>query len=126
MILTLKKATTYIDVFYTNHDFSNNLPCSDFKFISGQEKSIEFSLENILKLRDGSNSRDDLRTFVENKEKIETISFSDKTIRKSLIKRFQQNEKIEIRILAGKIIKLEMMIVFERLDEFQFKSPLCS
>ena len=123
MILTLKKTTTHIDVFYTNHDFSHNLSCSDFKFINGQEKSIEFSFENILKSRADSNSKDDLKDFIENKEKIETISFSDKTLRKSLIKKFQQNEKIEIKIIAGKIINLEMIIVFRKFDEFEFKKP---
>ena len=123
MILTLKKTTTHIDVFYTNHDFSHNLSCSDFKFINGQEKRIEFSFENILKSRADSNSKDDLKDFIENKEKIETISFSDKTLRKSLIKKFQQNEKIEIKIIAGKIINLEMIIVFKKFDEFEFKKP---
>lgn len=126
MILTLKKTTTHIDVFYTNHDFSHNLSCSDFKFINGQEKCIEFSFENILKSRADSNSKDDLKDFIENKEKIETISFSDKTLRKSLIKKFQQNEKIEIRIIAGKIIKLEMIIVFKKFDEFELKKPAAS
>lgn len=66
MILSLKKTTTHIDVFYTNHDFSHNLYCSDFKFVKGQEKSIELSFENILKSRADSNSKDDLKDFIEN------------------------------------------------------------
>ena len=94
MILSFKKTTTHIDVFYTNEDFSHNLYCSNFKFIKGQEKSIEFSFEKILKSRADSNFKYDLKDFIENNEKIEIIRFSDKTLKKSLIRKFQQNEKV--------------------------------
>ncbi len=122
MILPLKKGNTHIDVFYTN-DFSHNLYCSDFKFIKEQIKGIEFSFEHILKSSTDSNSKYDLNDFIENKEEIETIRFSDKTLKKSLVRKFEQNELVNMRVIAEKNIDLQMNIVFKKMDEFEFQKP---
>jgi len=123
MILSLKKDTTYIDVLYTNNDYSHNLYCSDIKFDNGQLKTIEFSFEKIIKSRTDSNSKYDLKDFIENVDKIETIRFSDNTIKKSLLRKFANNEKVNLRVIAEKALELEMLIVFGKFDEFEFKKP---
>jgi hypothetical protein len=122
MILPLKKGNTHIDVFYTN-DFSHNLYCSDFKFIKEQIKGIELSFEHILRSRTDSNSKYDLNDFIDNKDEIEIIKFSDKTLKKSLLRKFEQNELVNLRVIAGKIIDLQMNIVFNKMDEFELRKP---
>lgn len=121
MILSIKKGTSGIDVFYTNKDFSHNLYCSDFKFDNGQLKTIEFSFEEIIKSRTGSNSKDDLKDFIEYVDKIETIRFSDNTIKKSLLRKLANNEKVQLKVIAGKTLELEMFITYGKYDEFELK-----
>ena len=121
MILSIKKGTSGIDVFYTNNDFSHNLYCSDFKFDNGQLKTIEFSFEKIIKSRTDSNSKDDLKDFIEYVDKIETIRFSDNTIKKSLLRKLANNEKVQLKIIAVKTLELEMFITYGKYDEFEFK-----
>lgn len=121
MILSIKKDTTYIDVIYKNNDFLHNLYCSDFKFDNEQSKVIEFSFKRILKSRTDSNSKDDLYDFVENIDKLESIRFSDKTIKKSLLRKLSNNEKVILRVIAEKTLELEMIIVFGKFEEFELK-----
>jgi hypothetical protein len=123
MKLSLKKGVSYIHVDYSDNDFSNNLYCSDIFYIDGKTKTIGFSFEKILKSRTGTNSKDDLKDFTDNVEKIETINFSDNTLRKSLIRKFKQNENVLVKVTSDRLLELEMIMVFKNGDDFEFKKP---
>jgi len=121
MKLSLKKGVSYIHVNYSDNDFSNNLYCSDIFYADGEIKTIGFSFEKILKSRANSNSKDDLNDFTNNVDKIETINFSDNTLKKSLLRKFKQNEKVLVEVTSNRLLEIEMTIMFKKDDEFELK-----
>lgn len=118
MILSLKKGVSYINVNYIDGDFSGNLYCSDIKYIDGQVKTIELDFHKILNSTTGVNSKDDLNDLTTRIDFVDSICFSDDTIKKKLWGRLKQKEKLLVRIISERTIEIEMKIEFKNDDEF--------
>ncbi|MDA3943802.1 MAG: hypothetical protein PF694_09735 [Bacteroidetes bacterium] len=121
MKLSLKKGESYIHVNYSDNDFSNNLYCSDIFYVDGEIKTVGFSFEKILKSRANTNSKNDLKDFTNKVDKIETINFSDNILRKSLVRKFKQNEKVLVKVISNRLLEIEMTIMFKNDNEFELK-----
>lgn len=118
MVLSLKKGVTYINVNYIDGDFSSNLYCSNVKYIDGSVKTIELDFHKILRSKTGANSKDDLNDFTTRIDFVDSICFTDKTIKKYLLNRLKQTEHVLVRILSYKMIDIAMTIKFKNDDEF--------
>jgi hypothetical protein len=118
MILSLKKGVSHINVDYVDGDFSGNLYCSDTKYIDGQVKTIELDFRQILKSKTEENSKDDLNDLTSRIDFLDSICFSDNTIKKKLWGRLKQNEKVLVRIISQKTLEVEMTIKFKSGNEF--------
>lgn len=118
MILSLKKGVSHINVEYIDGDFSGNLYCSDTKYIDGQVKTIELDFHQILNSKTGGNSKDDLNDLTTRIDFLDAICFSDNTIKKKLLGKLKQSEKVLVRIISQKKLEIEMTIEFKNDDEF--------
>ncbi|WP_298363632.1 hypothetical protein [uncultured Lutibacter sp.] len=121
MNITLRKGTTYISILYKDGDFSNNLYCSNIKYLNEKENILELDFLKITNARIKTDSNDDLERLEKKVENLENISFSDKLITEKLLKRLNQNEDILVRFISKNIFETKMKIIFESNQDFKLE-----
>ena len=118
MNISLRKGTSYLSLNYQDGDFSNNLYCSDSRYIDDKEKILLLDFYQITHSRTKTNSNDDLDDLRRKVDLLESIHFSDSVITEKLLRKIKQNEEILVRFISDSVFETKMKIVFKNKEEF--------
>jgi hypothetical protein len=118
MNISLRKGSSLFSIDYVDGDFSNNLYCSNSRYIDDNEKVIQLDFHIIINSRSMTNSKDDLDDLKMKVDLISTIYFTDSQITNILFKKLKQKELVLVRFIADIVFEKKMRIIFISKDQF--------
>jgi hypothetical protein len=124
MIRTIKKGKVLTSIQCSNGFYSNNLYCEDIKIKPDDSKqAIAISLDYSKEYRKKTSDKYDFQNFVENIDKLESISFFDTHSISNIKSYFSNNDKKEykrqVELLIDKPYILDVKFRIKGTDEFK-------